>query len=199
VIDDKEALRARKASWFSLVHVIVYNSLTPLTADVLHLMQSSRARAWQKFVQRIAAVGPVSRLLARTLYRVDRPLLKLTNGRVSLASLLAGLPVVMLTTTGAKSGQPRVTAVVGIADGDKLVLVASYYGDAHQPAWYYNLRAHPVARVTLNGQTRTYRAREATDEERDGYWQRAVQLYAGFAAYQQRARRKIPIMVLTLA
>ncbi len=160
-------------------------------------MSARQYHGWQKAMQRIAARSWLSWLLARTLYRVDAPLLLISQGRISLAGLIAGLPVIMLTTTGAKTGKPRTTPLVGIVDGEQLVLVASYYGSAHHPAWYHNLRAQPDAAVTVGGQTRTYRAREVTDAEYDHCWQRAVAVYAGFEAYRRRARRRIPIVVLS--
>ncbi|TMC56402.1 MAG: DUF385 domain-containing protein, partial [Chloroflexi bacterium] len=82
---------------------------------------------WQKGLQRIAAITPISWLLARTLHYLDRPLLRLSRGRLSLAGLITGLPVIMLTTTGSKTGQPRTTPLAGIVDGEYVVLVASYF------------------------------------------------------------------------
>ena len=155
------------------------------------------ASGWQKGLQRIAAITPISWLLARTLHYLDRPLLRLSHGRLSLAGLLTGLPVVMLTTTGSKTGQPRTTPLAGIVDGEYVVLVASYFGSAHHPAWYYNLRAHPQAEVTVAGRTRAYLAREVCGDEYDRYWQRAIQIYAGYAAYRERVQRHIPILLLS--
>jgi deazaflavin-dependent oxidoreductase (nitroreductase family) len=152
----------------------------------------------QKILQRLASLSPVSWLLARTLHYIDRPLLKLSRGKTCVASLVAGLPMVMLTTTGAQTGQPRTTPLVGLIDGERVVVIASYYGSAHHPAWYYNLRAQPAASVTLQGYTQTYLARAAHDDEYARYWQLAVETYAGYAAYKQRAgQRHIPIIVLT--
>ncbi len=111
---------------------------------------------------------------------------------------MAGLPMVMLTTIGAKTGQPRTTPLVGLVDSDKVILIASYYGSAHHPAWYHNLRAHPEAQLTWRGCTQTYLAREVKGEAYARYWQLAVETYAGYAAYKQRAgQRRIPIIMLT--
>jgi deazaflavin-dependent oxidoreductase (nitroreductase family) len=157
-----------------------------------------QAYGWQKILQHIAALAPVSWLLARTLHYVDRPLLKFSNGKVCLASIVTGLPLVMLTTIGAKTGQPRTTPLVGLVDGDKVILIASYYGSAHHPAWYHNLRAHPEAQLTRQGRTQTYLACEVNGDAYARYWQLAVETYAGYAAYKQRAgARHIPIIVLT--
>jgi deazaflavin-dependent oxidoreductase (nitroreductase family) len=145
---------------------------------------------------------PSSRLgalvFAHTLYLVDRPLMRITNGRLSLPGLLSGLPIVLLTTTGARTGQPRTAPLVGIPDGDKVVLIASYYGRPHHPAWYYNLRKHPEAQLDLPGRSGTYVASEVFGAEREDYWRKAVALYAGFAAYERLAGgRVIPVLVLT--
>jgi len=153
---------------------------------------------WQRMLHRIPASRPGAWFLARTLHYIDRPLLRLTNGRLSLASLLTGLPIVTLTTIGAKSGQPRSVPLVGMEDGDKVILIASSYGQSRHPAWYHNLRRTPEVVVALHGKTGSYMAREAAGEERAAYWRRAVALYRGFAAYQERTGgRTIPVVVLT--
>jgi deazaflavin-dependent oxidoreductase (nitroreductase family) len=89
--------------------------------------------------------------------------------------------------------------LIGIPQGENLALIASNWGRGYAPGWYYNLRANPTAPVTIGDQPRTYAAHEATVDEYDTYWQKAVEMYAGYAAYEQRAGRHIPIMVLTPA
>ena len=151
-----------------------------------------------RVVQRVASTERGAWLLARVAHRVDRWALKLTGDRASLTSALSGLPIVWLTTTGAKTGQPRRSPLVGLVDGERVVVIASNFGQRHYPAWYHNLRAHPQAQVTLGGQTRTVTAREATGAEREGYWQQALAVYPGYAAYARRVgARHIPVMVLT--
>jgi deazaflavin-dependent oxidoreductase (nitroreductase family) len=86
---------------------------------------------------------------------------------------------------------------VGIEDGERVVLIASNFGRSRHPAWYHNLRANPEATLSVRGQKKTYIAREADGREREDYWHQAVELYAGYAAYEKRTGgRKIPIMVL---
>jgi deazaflavin-dependent oxidoreductase (nitroreductase family) len=153
-------------------------------------------------LQRVFQHVPASRLgawiFARTLHPLDRLLLRLSRGRVSVPGVVAGLPVVMLTSIGAKTGQPRTVPLVGLRDGDKVVVIASNFGQTHHPGWYYNLRAHPEATLELLGRSGAYLAREATPAEWQKYWQRAADLYIGFPASQQHARgRTIPIIVLT--
>ena len=106
--------------------------------------------------------------------------------------------MITLTTIGAKSGQLRTVPLVGIPDGDRWVVIASNFGQAHHPAWYYNLKQHPQATVTQHGRTGDYVAAAASGEEYDRLWQKAVSLYAGYAAYKTRTGgREIPIIVLT--
>ncbi|MBE2238109.1 MAG: nitroreductase family deazaflavin-dependent oxidoreductase [Caldilineaceae bacterium] len=151
----------------------------------------------QRAVKHIAALAPVAWLLARTLRPLDRATMHLTRGRTTATSLLTGLPVIYLTTTGAKSGQPRTTPLICGVDGERLILFATNFGGDKHPAWSYNLRANPVATVTYQGQPATYHSREATAAERARYWPLADAIYAGYAAYRKRAaHREIPVFVL---
>lgn len=152
----------------------------------------------QQSVQQIAALGPVAAVLAPLAHRLDRLVLRLSGGRTTAVGLLAGLPLITLTTIGAKSGQLRSVPLVGIPDGERLILVASNFGQSHHPAWYHNLAKNPHAAVTIDGAMRDYTAHEATDAEYARCWQLAVSFYAGYAAYKARTGgRQIPILVLT--
>jgi deazaflavin-dependent oxidoreductase (nitroreductase family) len=112
--------------------------------------------------------------------------------------LLTGLPVITLTTTGAKSGKKRSVPLIGIPDGDNYIVIASNWGQKHFPAWYHNLTANPRVAITRDHQSGRYIARETTGEEYDTYWKTAVEMYAGYAAYKRRTGgRRIPIVMLT--
>ncbi|GAB4581442.1 MAG: nitroreductase/quinone reductase family protein [Anaerolineales bacterium] len=155
------------------------------------------ARGWQRIVQRLAATALAGWFLSRWLPTLDRFILKQTHGKQTAASFLTGLPILTLTTFGAKTNQPRVCPLVPLPDGEKVILIASNFGNPHHPAWYINLRAHPEALLTHNGIQTAYTAREATESERQIYWAQAVKLYPGYQLYEQRARgRKIPILIL---
>jgi deazaflavin-dependent oxidoreductase (nitroreductase family) len=157
-----------------------------------------RPNRLQKFLQFIPKSKWGAWFFARTLHYCDRPVLRLSHGRYSLTSLLAGLPVVMVATIGAKSGQPRSLPLVAIPDGENVILIASNFGQQHHPAWYDNLRAHPSVQLTYEGKTVTYLARETDGAERDRCWQRAVDLYSGYARYKERAsQRQIGVFLLT--
>jgi deazaflavin-dependent oxidoreductase (nitroreductase family) len=153
-------------------------------------------------VQRISSTRLVSRFFARNLYRIDEFYLKLSHGRITLTQVLAGFPVVLLTTTGARSGLPRSMPLACIPDphhADQFAVIASNLGQPHHPAWYYNLKAHPHATGVIDGQVKTYIAHEASDEEYARFWQVAIEIYPGYQQYQLLlGKRRIPIMVLTV-
>jgi len=107
-----------------------------------------------------------------------------------------GAPMVILHTTGAKSGKERVTPLVYQADGDNVVIFASKGGAPEHPAWYHNLVAHPDVVTEVGTDTTPRRARVATDQERERLWSRQKELMPGFADYEARTTRVIPVVVL---
>lgn len=153
-------------------------------------------------VQKVAASKPGAWYFSRTQHYVDRVLLKLTGGRRTLTSILAGLPVVTLTVTGAKSGLPRTVPLLCIRDPEapeRFALVASNWGQRHYPAWYHNLKANSQATCTIHGETGQYTATEAQGDEYQRFWELALATYLGFPNYKERVgdQRHIPIMVMT--
>ena len=104
--------------------------------------------------------------------------------------------MLLLDHVGARSGVERTTPLVYVEDGDALVLVASKGGYPKNPAWFHNLRAHPDATVQVGSQRRAVRARVASPSERARLWPKAVGVYAGYAGYQERTEREIPLVVL---
>ena len=157
----------------------------------------AQANPIQRGLRRLCATAPGSWLFARILHRIDRPVYQLTRGRHTIASLLTGLPVVMLTTTGARSGVPRTVPVLGLPTPEGLVVIASNWGQTRHPAWYYNLRADPRATVVVNGATRGVRAVVATEDRRARIWQEGLKVYPGWSHYERRAaHRDIAVYVL---
>ena len=152
---------------------------------------------FQRLVQKIAALTPISWFLSHTLHHIDRALDRWSNGRLHLTQFATGLPIVMLTTIGAKTGFKRTVPLVAIPDGNSVVLIATSFGNHHCPAWYHNLIAYPRATLADHRHSHEYVAREVIESEHELYWQRAVEVYAGYAAYKRRAKRLIPIMLLT--
>ncbi|HOU42323.1 MAG TPA: nitroreductase family deazaflavin-dependent oxidoreductase [Promineifilum sp.] len=151
-------------------------------------------------VRRVIATRPAAWLLARTIHYIDRAVLRLSGGRTTAAALFSGLPVLAVTTTGAKSGQPRTVPLVAVPDGDRLILIASNWGQSRHPGWYYNMKANPAVRVVGGDGPpgRLYMAREVAGEERAACWAKAVAVYPGYEAYARRAGREIGVVVLTL-
>jgi F420H(2)-dependent quinone reductase len=117
--------------------------------------------------------------------------------RLGLAHRVANLPVLVLTTKGRKSGELRTVPLTYFEDGANLVLVASYGGRPHHPAWYVNLEAEPEVEVKIHGQTRRMTARRATAEERERLWPTIVAGYSGYADYQAKTSREIPLVILS--
>lgn len=132
---------------------------------------------------------------ARVVNILHRRLLRSTGGRIGRSGF--GMPVLELITTGRKSGRLRSTILTSpVQRGDELVIVASYGGDERHPAWFLNLRDNPDVEVAINGQRLPMKARVASPEERDELWPQVTQKYGGYAAYQRRTDREIPLVIL---
>jgi len=126
---------------------------------------------------------------------MHRHVFDLTKGRIAGSAF--GMPVVKLTTTGRKSGASRDTMLTTpIHDDRRVILVASANGADHDPAWYLNLRRNPKVTVTLEGRTRPMVARTATAAEKAELWPQIVAAYQGYAGYQTKTDRIIPVVIL---
>jgi deazaflavin-dependent oxidoreductase (nitroreductase family) len=157
-----------------------------------------QANAFRRMVRVTAAWRPLSWFYARTLHHADRAVYRLTRGRATFVSWVTGLPIVMLTTTGAKSGRRHTLPLVGLPEGNRLVVIASNYGQYRNPCWYHNLCANPKATIVFEGATREVRARELAGEERERHYARGIEIYPGWREYRKRAsHRQIPVMELT--
>lgn len=157
----------------------------------------TEAGALRRMVRQATTSRPLAWLSARILPNIDRVAYRSTRGRFTFSRWMSGLPVVMLTTTGARTGQPRTTPVLGIPAGDGLVVVAANFGQTRDPSWYHNLRAHPRVSVTAGGVEREYDAHELAGEERDRQFQEAVRMNPGWLRYRTWAGdRQIPVIRL---
>jgi len=107
-----------------------------------------------------------------------------------------GAPLLLLTTTGGRSGIARTTPVMYLPDGERLIIFASKAGASTNPDWYHNLIAHPQATVEVGSETFKVTAVEVMGEERDQLYARQAALYPGFAAYEAKTTRRIPVIAL---
>ena len=109
---------------------------------------------------------------------------------------MVGLPVLLLTTTGRKSGLPRTVPLVFFEDGERLVVIASKGGDPQDPLWWENLKKNPEAEVQVGAERRRMRARLASPDERARLWPRAKRENPTYAEYEKRTTREIPVVLL---
>ncbi|MDZ7674813.1 MAG: nitroreductase/quinone reductase family protein [Acidimicrobiales bacterium] len=131
---------------------------------------------------------------AWTLEHGHRALLALTRGR--FPKQLLGMEPVELHVTGRKSGQKRSTLLTApICDDERVVLVASKGGHTEDPQWYKNLVANPEVELTIHDETRPYRARTATPDEKAELWPVIVRTYKGYEGYQRNTDRDIPVVI----
>ena len=130
----------------------------------------------------------------RLIGRWNVPIYKLTRGRIG--GRVGRAPVLLITTTGRKSGKPRTAPILYMADGDRLVVIGSNAGNDSAPAWALNLLAGPDAEVNVKGDVRTVHARVAEGTERDDLWRRMNEVYGGFDDYRAKTARDIRLFVL---
>jgi deazaflavin-dependent oxidoreductase (nitroreductase family) len=130
----------------------------------------------------------------RRVGKLNVPIYRLTRGR--LFGRIGRAPVLLLTTTGRKSGQPRTAPLVYLADGDRYVVIGSNAGNERMPTWALNLEANPDARVEVRGDRREVRARVAAGDERADLWRRVNEQFSGFDRYRERTSRDIRVFVL---
>jgi len=130
----------------------------------------------------------------KVLNEVHRATLRVSGGRIGRSAY--GMPVVELRTIGRKTGQTRVTVLTSpLHDEDRVVLVASKYGNDRNPQWYGNLTANPDVEILIDGQLRALRARTASTDERKELWPQILRAYAGYGAYQEKTDREIPVVI----
>ncbi len=150
----------------------------------------------------VAESKPTGRELGRWGTRVMRvvsvlhtAIFRWTGGRVG-GKFPGGALMLLLHTTGRRTGSGRTTPLLYIEDGDNLVLIASAGGAAKHPAWWLNLRENPETTVQIGRDILPVRAEEATGDERERLWAKAVEVYSGYAGYQRNTTRQIPVIVL---
>ncbi len=145
---------------------------------------------WTPQEERIASV------VVRWMTRINVWIFRLTSGRIG-ASFRYGAPVCLLTTIGRRSGQSRTVALIYLADGANVVLVASKGGMANHPLWYLNLEAHPDCEVAIGASQQQMQSRRASTEEKATLWPRLNEIYPEYKDYQSRTTRDIPVLILS--
>lgn len=137
---------------------------------------------------------PLKDALTKRFARLHVAVFKATGG--AIGARFRGAPTLLLTTVGRRSGEPRVTPVLYLELGDRKVVVASYGGDHRHPTWYLNLTANPEVTVRAGRESQRMRAEVAGPEERAELWPRLVAMFPAYDAYQKKAAREIPVVVL---
>jgi deazaflavin-dependent oxidoreductase (nitroreductase family) len=153
-------------------------------------MADARPRPWTPREERFASAA------TRVMSFANKVVFAASGGRLG-AKFLRGAPVCLVTTQGARTGRWRTTPLIYLADGERVVLVASKGGMSHHPAWYHNLSRHPECRVQVGRRVREMSARRASDAEKTQLWPRLLAIYPDYADYQARTERNIPVMILS--
>lgn len=143
------------------------------------------------------AATKLGSLVIRKLTPLDRKVLERTAGKYTVLGPI-GAPVILLTTIGRKSGEPRTTPLLYVHDGDTLYVIGSNFGQEHHPAWTGNLLANPAAEVAIAGQHIPVTATLVTDEDRkQGIFDRFAETTEAYTAYRNRTTRDLRIFALT--
>jgi deazaflavin-dependent oxidoreductase (nitroreductase family) len=155
----------------------------------------------QRAVQGVAASRPGAAFFRTTrIDAQDRLLHRLTGGRTTVTGLFAAFPTVFVTTAGARSGRPHTVPLIAVTDQAKpgrIALIASNFGQAHDPDWCRNLRASPEATVLAREGSRRYTAEEVVGEAYGRWFDLGARVYVGYPPYRTRAGRHIPIFELS--
>ncbi len=138
--------------------------------------------------------------LSGTLPHLDRGMLRVSGGRTTVSDLLGGVPTILLTTTGARSGRPRISQLIAVPDGDGLAVLGSNFGQPRAPLWVKNLLAHRQAIAAHRGRQVPVVAEEAVGADAERIWVAARSAYRGFVTYPDMVgEREIKVFRLTAA
>jgi len=152
--------------------------------------------------RRLPSFTPAQERVGNVLIRIMSTLnvwaFRASKGRIG-GRFLRGAPVLLLTATGRKSGEPRTTPLLYLRDGERLVVVASKGGFSNHPLWYRNVEANPHVQIELGSERREMLARRASEAEKAALWPRLVAMYRDFDDYQARTDRDIPVVILSPA
>lgn len=152
---------------------------------------------WKRTLQTLVGTEIGAAVHRRLAAPADAAVMRATGGHVNLA--FGAAPIVVLVSTGAKSGQRRESPLIYFTDGDDVILIASNYGGTHHPGWYHNLVAHPGCELHVGEHGGAFVAREATGADRDRLFALAEDLYPGYGNYAQRTDGVRTIRVMRLS
>jgi deazaflavin-dependent oxidoreductase (nitroreductase family) len=147
---------------------------------------------------KLAGSRPGAWVFSKTLNGMDRVVMRMTKRKSSVPKLLAGLPVVEVSMTGAKSRLRRTLPLVGVPVRDDLALIGTNFGQPTAPAWVTNLAANPDVEVHFRSRTAPARAREVSGEERSAAWEAGRRVYAGYDRYARRIGDQRSVRVFLL-
>jgi deazaflavin-dependent oxidoreductase (nitroreductase family) len=150
-----------------------------------------RQNVAQRWVIALVSTRPVSALSRRVLPSLDRIFLRLTKGRSTLTSFSSGLPVLWLTTAGARTKEKRTVPLLGFPIGEDLAVLGTHFGSQATPGWVHNLEAEPHAEVEYRGRKESITARPADPDEAKEVWNLAAQAYPGYEHYAGRASHRV--------
>ncbi|GAA2155593.1 deazaflavin-dependent oxidoreductase (nitroreductase family) [Humibacillus xanthopallidus] len=153
----------------------------------MQLRRLDEANAIQRALRRLVASRPGAWVGKRVLHRLDLVAHRIAPHGTPPTQWLAAVPIGLVTTTGARSGQPRTVPLMLAPLEDGWGVIASHYGSTRPPAWFFNLVAHPDATVELDGVVHRVRAEQVHGEDRERVRQAALTYYSGYTAYEERA------------
>src|ERR1700721_1351569 len=138
--------------------------------------------------------SPFTDLFLKWMARINSWMYR-RNGGEGLGGTMQNSPVALLTTTGRKTGEPRVSPLLYLREGNRVILVASRGGSDKHPLWYLNLKANPKVSVQIKDEVLQLQARDATEEEREAYWPKLDAMYPSFGDYRSWTDRVIPVVI----
>lgn len=153
----------------------------------MELRHLDEANAIQRGLRSLVASRPGAWVSKRLLHRLDLVVHRIAPHRAPPTQWLAAVPIGMLTTTGARSGEARTVPLIVAPLDDGWGVIASHYGSTRPPAWYFNLRAHPGATLEVDGVVHHVRAEQVHGPDRERVRQAALAFYSGYTAYEERA------------
>lgn len=145
----------------------------------------------KRFLLRLARTRLGTMIIAPVVPRLDRYTLRRSKGKRSFTSVLTGLPIITMHYTGVKTGISRIVPTIGIpVEDSKYLIIASNWGRSNHPGWYHNFLANPNLEVEKESIRNNYNAVQVSENERDKYWQIAIQAYRGYNNYEKRVKGK---------